>query len=415
VSARRGASWPRVRAVSARRGAVRLAVLAALAVLGAGCGGAGRAPAGPTPSGTPARHAGGDRPPPASQQIAARLAQRARALERGARRLGVHGVRLLVSRVRVHGRSARVDVVQTWAVRGVAGTFRNTRRFRARRTGKGWRVRAVPGSRGLAPWEVARYRRRDDRHFVVLAPRGIDLDAAGLPGALADGYARFAAALPRAPLRRRYLVVIAGTDSDARRLTQGIQGVETLAAVSDTAVRESGPARRVSEVLSQRLLVVWPPFSALGPDERRRIVAHELTHLALAASTSGRTPSWLVEGIALYVSGDDRSDQAAAVLRGAAIASAAARPALDLRRLSTPTAIGGLSGAEQAGAYAYASAAAFAIAARYGRRALLRLYDAFDATSLHGRAGPELVDRALRRVTGQGLAAFERTLRAGLS
>jgi hypothetical protein len=123
-----------------------------------------------------------------------------------------------------------------------------------------------------------------------------------------------------------------------------------------------------------------------------------------------------VEGIALYVSGDRRADQAAAVLSGLAGSEGeAARPALSLRRLSAPNAIAGLTGAEQAGAYAYASAAAFAIADRDGRRALLRLYDSFADPSLPGRPGARLTSRALRRAIGEGLAAFERDLRAGLS
>jgi hypothetical protein len=209
---------------------------------------------------------------------------------------------------------------------------------------------------------------------------------------------------------------VAPTAAGARQLTEDINGVETLSAVSDTAVQEAGPARRVTRVVSQRLLVVWPAFTQLGYDERQRVVAHELTHLVLAAATSGRTPSWLVEGIALYVSGDRRSDQVTAILRGLAGGEgAAARPALSLGRLSGPGAIARLSGARQAGAYAYASAAAFAIADRYGRRALLRLYDAFDDPRLRGRPGPALTSRALRRVIGEGLAAFERDLRAGLS
>jgi len=437
----------------APRRARSLTALLLLTLAAGGCGSAAHRPAGhtahrpavhtatptSTPTGARTRHAAGDRPPPPAQLIQAVLDRRARALEGGdrgpyaatatgaqraadrrlgdgARRLGVRNVRLLVQHVRVRGRRADVEVLATWTVRGVRGTFRNDRRLLVRRTAAGWRVAAARGGRGLAPWEVAGYRRRDEGHFVVLVPPGLDIDAAGLPSALADGYARLAASLPRTPLRRRYLVVVAGSADDARRLTEDISGVEGLAAVSDTSVREAGDARRVTEVLSQRLLVVWPPFSALDGDQRRRVVAHELTHLALAGSTSGRTPSWLVEGIALYVSGDRRSDQASAVLRGAAGPDGAvARPALSLRRLSAPTAIARLTGPRQSGAYAYASAAAYALADLHGRRALLRLYDAFDDPSLRGPPGPRLVDRALRRVVGEGLATFERDLRAGLS
>jgi hypothetical protein len=172
----------------------------------------------------------------------------------------------------------------------------------------------------------------------------------------------------------------------------------------------------VSRVVSQRLLVVWPAFTALDGDARRRVVAHELTHAVLADVTSGRTPSWLVEGIALYVSGDDRRDQVAAVLGGrAGEAGSEASTAFTLRGLSAPDAIARLGGPRQAGAYAYASAAAFTLAERYGRRALLRLYDAFNDESLHGRPGAALADRALRRSVGEGLDALERELRAALS
>jgi hypothetical protein len=411
--------------------------LAALAVAAAGCGGGHKPPAQPTP--TAAQRSGGDRAPSDRELIQALLDRRARALERGApgayaataasgtragarasarraRPLGLRDVRLGIDRLAVHGRRARARVVTAWAIRGVRGTFRTAQRIVLRRTGNGWRIAGTLGRRGLAPWEVAAYTRRDERHFVVLVPPGLDIDAAGLPSALQDGYARFAAALPRAHLRRRYLVIVAPTAAGAKALTEDIRGVETLSAVADTAVREEGPAQRVAKVLSQRLLVVWPAFSALGFDERRRVVAHELTHLVLAGATSGRTPSWLVEGIALYVSGDRRSGQVTAILRGVAGAEgAAARPALSLRRLSAPNAIARLTGPQQAGAYAYASAAAFAIADRYGRRALLRLYDVFDDPGLRGTGGAMLTSRALRRVIGDSLAAFERELRAGLS
>jgi hypothetical protein len=414
--------------------------LVALTVAAAGCGGGHKTPSQPSSTPTAAQRSGGDRAPSDRELIQALLDRRARALERGAARayaatsangaraaaaradarrarpLGLRDVRLGIDRLDLHGRRARAHVVTAWGIRGVRGTFRTERRILLRRTRGGWRIAGTLGRRGLAPWEVAAYTRRDERHFVVLVPSGVDIDAAGLPASLQDGYARFATTLPRAHLRRRYLVVVASTAAGANRLTEDIRGVETLSAVADTAVREEGPAQRVTKVLSQRLLVVWPAFSGLGFDERRRVVAHELTHLVLAGATSGRTPSWLVEGIALYVSGDRRSDQVTAILRGLAGAEGvAARPALSLRRLSAPNAIARLSGARQAGAYAYASAAAFAIADRYGRRALLRLYDAFDDPGLPGKGGATLTSRALRRTIGVGLAAFERDLRAGLS
>ena len=140
--------------------------------------------------------------------------------------------------------------------------------------------------------------------------------------------------LVKGVLRRRYLVVVAADAAQARQMTTGIRGVATLAAISDSAVREEGPADRVVQVASQRLLVVWPSFAPLDADGRRRVVAHELTHAALAGHTSGRTPGWLVEGIALYVSGDRRVGDAARYVAGDA--GGVSRRALTLTGLSSP-------------------------------------------------------------------------------
>jgi hypothetical protein len=231
------------------------------------------------------------------------------------------------------------------------------------------------------------------------------LDPGPLPAALEDGYERMRAALPTGRLRHRYLVVVARDADRARRLTGRIGGLSGLTALTDTEVSQVGPEKRVTSVASQRLLVIWPNFVPLAPDAQRITVAHELTHAALAPVTSGRTPGWLTEGIALYVSGDRRTDEAARLLAG--------RPWLTLRSLSKPDAFARLSGDDQRAAYAYASAAAFAIADRYGRARLLRLYDVFNTADLVGESGdPALTDAATRRVLGTPLARLERRLRA---
>jgi hypothetical protein len=379
------------------------------------------------------------RPPQPREEIQALLDRRADALESGdvagyartaigvqrsgdrraariAARMPLRDVALRIRSADVDGDRARLRLTAAYGLEGVRGTFTADPRATAVRRGRAWRIETVRGGRGSAPWEVADYAARRLEHFVLLAPRELPVDALDLPNALADGYGLIRQALPRAPLRRRYLVVVAPTADAARRLTVDIRGIEGLAAISDTAVRESGPAQRVASVMSQRLLIVWPGFTALGGDERRRVVAHELTHAVLAAQTSGRTPSWLVEGIALYVSGDDRRDQVGAVLAGqAGPEGSEASTAFTLRGLSSPDAIARLDGNRQSGAYAWASAAAFTMAERHGRRSLLRLYDAFNDEALLGRPGPALTGRALRRVTGEGIDALEEAMRAGLS
>ncbi|MGH2950284.1 MAG: hypothetical protein ACRDPC_29130, partial [Solirubrobacteraceae bacterium] len=304
-------------------------------------------------------------------------------------RLRLRDVTHVVESVDVDGRRARLRVTGDYAIAGVRSTYESTHRVVAVRSGGRWRIRAVRGGRGLPPWEVAAFSERRTRHFVVLAPPAVQVDE--LLPVLETGYERMREALSRGTLRRRYLVVVAADAGQARSLTTDIRGVAALAAISDATIREQGAEREVAEVISLRLLVVWPPFSALDAEDRGRVVAHELTHAALAGSTSGRTPAWLVEGLALYVSGDRRP----------------ASPGADLAALSEPEAIARLSGEAQAAAYATSAAAAFAIEERFGHRRLLRLYDAFGDPELEGPPGRRLVNRALRRELGITLAELE--------
>jgi hypothetical protein len=407
----------------------RAAVLVAAALL-AGCGGPSKPEAAPSP--TSPRSPASTPTEGDATALERLLARRSRALQasrpvayagtatgpqrivdrevaRNAAPVRLRDVDLAVESADVSGRRARLRVRSTYGIEGVRGTFASTRRLTAARTGKGWRVQSVTGRRERHPWEVGPVVERRSRHFVVIAPAGIEVEAAGLLEALEGGYARMGEVLRRPRLRRRYLVVVADRASAARALTRRIRGVESLAAISDSEVRETGPAQRVTEVASQRLLVVWPPFSTLDADGRERVVTHELTHAGLAGVTSGRTPAWLLEGMALYVSEDRRAGEAAEHVANAT--SAAERRALTLAGLSRPAAIARLHGDPQAAAYAYASAAAFYIAGRFGRQRYLELYDAFNDEDLTGAAGPEVTSRAVERTLGLSLSRLDRDLR----
>lgn len=315
-----------------------------------------------------------------------------------ARRLGVRRVEVTVDALRVRDDRAGARVTLGYRLRGVPGRFAAHHRLSLVRTSRGWRVRSVAGARRRAPWEVAAFRRVPSRHFVVLAPPGIDPAAGGLLTALETGYGRMRGLLVRGRLRRRYLVVATADGAQARRITAGIRGVGTLAALTDTEVREAGRERRVAELLSQRLIVIWPNFAAAGP-EGTTVVVHELTHAVLAPLTSGRTPSWLTEGVALYVSDDRRVAEAARRL------AEGGREGLALAELDHPDAIGRLSGEGKSAAYAYASSAAYFIVEQYGRDRLLALYDAFNDPEVAG-AG-----EAVRRELGISLRALDRRLR----
>jgi hypothetical protein len=361
------------------------AVGAALAI--AGCGGGHHRPApAPTVTATP-------RPPTAADLIGRALQRRAR---RVPRRLGLRHPRYVVEGVAVHGRRARVHARLSYGIRAVAGDFGADRRLLARRRGGHWRISRSLGGRDAEPWEVDDYVRVRTPHFVVLTPPDIPAPV----DALEAGYRRLEALLARRRLKRRYLAVVARDPAHARRITKHIAGLESLTALTDTETRITGPAQRVTQIGSQRLIIVASAFALAGADEQQTVVAHELTHAALAPITSGRVPSWLVEGIALYVSDDDRRAEYTALPTVPTLAA-----------LSAPDAIARLKGEAQRAAYATASAAAFAVAYRYGHAGLLRLYRAYDDPTLHGSAGdPRLTDRALRRTLHTSLTAVQRTL-----
>jgi hypothetical protein len=204
-------------------------------------------------------------------------------------------------------------------------------------------------------------------------------------------------------------VLVAASAAQARLLTRQIRGVESLAAVAEAIVRVRGPAERVAQVAGRRLIVIWSDYARLDPLDRQRVVTHELTHAALARRTSGRTPAWLVEGVALYASGDERANEAGALLAGRPLAgvSAGGRRAADRaasrRALARPDAIARRTGIAQAAAYAYASAAAFAIADRFGRAGLLRLYAEFSNPAVRG---PHVQAKAIRRALHESQSAL---------
>ncbi len=145
-------------------------------------------------------------------------------------------------------------------------------------------------------------------------------------------------------------------------------------------------------------------------------IAHEMTHAALVKQTSGRLPAWLVEGMAMYVSNDRRYGQAGAMLSGGVLRNssqqAASKRVLSLTALGKPRSMQDLEATPLGFAYSYASAAAFAIAQKHGRKGLLRLYTAFDKAKYKGNAGRRLMDRVMRATLHESLASVQQEVEA---
>lgn len=412
----------------------RLPLALAVAVLVTGCGDAARRPPSPTPTKTAAPEEVTRRPPSDAAQLADLLSARARALERGdtqafaatatgvqvardrrairaARALPLDSVRLAVKRRDLRGERATLRVELTYRFDGVDTWYSKTSRMSLRRTRAGWRVASDrPAAGALAPWELRTYRARTSAHFLALAPKSLDVGA--LMTDLEQGYARMRRGLPGIRAPGRVLVIVARNGEDTRALTKDIGTLPALTAVAETQFSVQGPAQRVAEVWGQRVFVLWPAYGQRSTEQRRTVITHELVHVALARRTSARTPPWLYEGIAMYVSGDNRAGDAGAIISGRGVLddtskTGAVRRTMSLAWLSNDDALQRLSAVPLSFAYAYSSAAAFTIAERYGRAGLLRLLSAFNSEKLRGRAGRRLTDRAVRRALKISLRELE--------
>jgi hypothetical protein len=217
--------------------------------------------------------------------------------------------------------------------------------------------------------------------------------------------------LPSARPPGRMLVLVTRGVSDARALTRDVRALGSLTAMAEAEVTFRGPARRVSLLSGQRIVVFWRSYGGRPTHEKRMVMAHELTHAALARRTTGRTPAWVVEGIAMYASGDQRAGDAGALLSGARLKDASAQPAAEramkLADLAKPRAMNRLSAIPLAVAYSFSSAAAYAIAEKHGRAGLLRLYKAFNDESIHGHAGAKLDNRVIHHALHESLSSVQ--------
>ncbi len=406
------------------------AILGAVALLAAGCGGHSR----PTPAeaATPQATKTPRKPPDDLERLRALLNTRAaatmdgdaaalvrtsvgpqrrrdRRAARAAAPLPIAHLTMSAQTTDLTGRRAVLHVETIYAFAHVHSRFVKHSKVTAVRTPAGWRVRRDRALGVKAPWELGRYSVHRSRHFLALAPRGLAVGS--LMSDLEAGRALMHRGLPEVRPPGRMLVLVTRGEADARALTRDVRSLGSLTAIAEAQVTLRGPARRVSWVTGQRILVMWPAYGHRASDERRMVMAHELTHAALVRRTSGRIPAWLVEGIAMYASGDQRAANAGALLAGARLKVAgeqtAAERELSLARLARAGAMSRLDPIPLAVAYSYASAAAFAIATKHGRSALLRLYDAFNSEHIRGHAGPRLDDRVTRRVLHESLRSVQ--------
>jgi hypothetical protein len=289
-----------------------------------------------------------------------------------------------------------------YRVRGMNRTFRSSRRLTARKSDGRWRITREVARGGPLPWEVAAFDVTRAPHVVLFTAPGVD--AAPLRSGLVAAYRQIRRDLPARDLPASVLVIATSGPAQTRRLVGRI-GSEVFALADVDVVYGPAPALPVRRVLGQRMVVVDSLLSTLSPAERQRILVHEMTHTALNPDTSGRAPAWLVEGVAMYVAGQDRSEDARALAAGGG--------GMKLRELCRRDAIFRLRSGDQDAAYAAGSGAVEAIVERRGTKGLFRLYEAFNTQAFDGRTCAAMMNRVLRRTIGMSLAQLDAAVAGG--
>ena len=66
------------------------------------------------------------------------------------------------------------------------------------------------------------------------------------------------------------LVLVTRGDADTRALTRDVRTLGSLTALAEARVTMSGPARRVTGVSGQRVLVLWRAFGRRSTDGAAR-------------------------------------------------------------------------------------------------------------------------------------------------
>ncbi len=303
--------------------------------------------------------------------------------------------------------TGRVDF--SWEIAGYdSGARTTTRTVTLRSTSAGWRVARDGGPTDqLQVWDLGAI--HVERSPTTLVAGTADVGT--LRARLADAEA----AQPRlarlfgAPVRA-VLVVPADAAAAARQLGRpDTTSLGALAAATD------GPLGPDGRAVADRVVVNPEGFAVLTDEGRRVVVAHELTHVAVRATTPGDVPTWLSEGFAEYVAlqGVSLPDTTVAGQLLQRVRAVGAPQALPAAEQFEPTR------ADAATAYQGAWLAVRWIADRFGEGTLLAFYHA--AASAGSTAGPAggptapSTDSALRDVLGMTPEDFVRAWQSELA
>ncbi|MGI5227198.1 basic secretory protein-like protein [Actinoallomurus sp. CA-142502] len=283
-----------------------------------------------------------------------------------------------------------------------------------RRPGTGWMVSGDGAAHGLRDdpqiWNSGGLTVVHGRRSLVLAEDGavagelpaartaelrdiaarLDEGVGAVSGVVGDRWARHAVAL------------VPATEQKAEELAGDVRNLGDIAALAAVTGDEGGQGTG-----EDRLVITPTAFGRLTALGRRVVLTHELVHVAMGGARDGKTPMWLIEGLADYVG----------YKKAGVPTRAAGRELADLIATGgVPATLPGAtefagSGDRLSAAYEEAWLACRMVAERYGEDRLVRLYRTAEAEP-EDSGDPRLQDRALRSVLGVGTDRFVALWRA---
>ncbi|GAA4500152.1 hypothetical protein GCM10023191_048140 [Actinoallomurus oryzae] len=283
-----------------------------------------------------------------------------------------------------------------------------------RRPGTGWTISGDGAAHGLRDdpqiWNGGGLTVVHGRRSIVLAEDGAvaGQDSAARTAELRDIAARLDQGIGTVSgvvgdrWARRVVALVPATEQEAEELVGDVRNLGDIAALATVTGDEGG--RDTGE---DRVVITPTAFGRLTALGRHVVLTHELVHVAMGGARDGKTPMWLIEGLADYVG----------YKKAGVSTKAAGRELADLIATSgVPATLPGTkefagSGDRLSAAYEEAWLACRMVAERYGEDRLVRLYRTAEAEP-QDAGDPRLQDHALRSVLGIGTDRFDALWRA---
>jgi hypothetical protein len=191
-----------------------------------------------------------------------------------------------------------------------------------RRPDGGWAIAGDGAAHGLRDdpqiWSDGALTVVRGRRSIVLAEPGdvAGEDAAGLRDIAArlDAGTAIVSGVVGGRWNRHVVALVPATEQKAEQLAGDVRNVGDIAAQATVSGDAGGPGTG-----EDRVVITPTAFGRLNALGRHVVLTHELVHVAMGGARDGRTPMWLIEGLADYVGYKDAGvpTRAAGRARGA--------------------------------------------------------------------------------------------------